>query len=143
MMTETSKISAAHLGRAAVVFVRQYTPGQVAANTESTVRQYDLRERAVALGWPRAAVRVRPTEQIHLVLGGAGLSRSDERRFGQWEHTSWWDYIRAEGKSEEYKRMLAIGVTRNLVAAKAEAASTRTIGRMAEQFARLGLTPPG
>jgi uncharacterized protein with NAD-binding domain and iron-sulfur cluster len=62
------------------------------------------------------------------------LTSSEERRLGQWEHTSWWDYIRAEGKSEEYKRMLAIGVTRNLVAAKAEAASTRTIGRMAEQF---------
>ena len=24
----------------------------------------------------------------------------DERRFGQWEHVSWWDFIKAEGKSE-------------------------------------------
>src|SRR5439155_20110244 len=62
------------------------------------------------------------------------LTSSEARRLHQWEFTSWWDYVRAEGKSDEYKAMLAIGITRNLVAAKAELASTRTIGRMAEQF---------
>ena len=36
--------------------------------------------------------------------------------------------------SREYQRMLAIGLTRNLVAARAEVASTRTIGNMAEAF---------
>jgi hypothetical protein len=32
--------------------VRQSTIRQVFENTESTTRQYALRERAVALGWP-------------------------------------------------------------------------------------------
>lgn len=32
-------------------------------------------------GGPRVTVRQRPTEQVHLLLGGPGLSRSDERRF--------------------------------------------------------------
>ena len=31
------------------------------------------------------------------------LTSCDERRFGQWEHVSWWDFVKAEGKSEEYQ----------------------------------------
>jgi len=62
------------------------------------------------------------------------LTSSDERRFGQWEHTTWWDYVRAEGKSDEYKKVIARGLTRSLVAAKETVASTRTIGNMAEAF---------
>ena len=62
------------------------------------------------------------------------LTSSDERRFGQWEHTSWWEYIRAEGKSDEYKKVAARGLTRAVVAAKEDVASTRTIGNMAEAF---------
>jgi uncharacterized protein with NAD-binding domain and iron-sulfur cluster len=62
------------------------------------------------------------------------LSSCDARRFGQWEHVSWWDYIKAEGKSEEYQRVLARGLTRAVVAAKERLASTRTIGNMAEAF---------
>ena len=62
------------------------------------------------------------------------LTSSDERRFGQWEKTSWWDFVRAEKFSEEYRTVIARGLTRSLVAAKAEMASTRTIGNMAEAF---------
>ena len=62
------------------------------------------------------------------------LTSSDERRFGQWEHTSWWDFVRAEGKSEEYRKVLVTGLTRTLVAAKETVASSRTIGYMAEAF---------
>src|SRR3954454_5638140 len=25
----------------------------------------------------------------------------DERKFGQWEHVSWWDFVKAEGKSQQ------------------------------------------
>jgi uncharacterized protein with NAD-binding domain and iron-sulfur cluster len=62
------------------------------------------------------------------------LTSSDERRFGQWEHVSWWDFVRAEDKSDEYKKVVARGLTRSLVAAKEKVASTRTIGHMAEAF---------
>src|SRR4051794_3474501 len=62
------------------------------------------------------------------------LTSCDERRFGQWEHVSWWDFIKAEGKSEEYRKVLARGLTRAVVAAKERKASTRTIGNMAEAF---------
>jgi uncharacterized protein with NAD-binding domain and iron-sulfur cluster len=62
------------------------------------------------------------------------LTSSDERRYGQWEHVSWWDFVRAEERSEEYKRILARGLTRTVVAAKETVASTRTIGNMGEAF---------
>jgi len=55
---EHSKISASHRSRAAVIYVRQSTLAQLERNTESTARQYDLVERALALGWSRGAVQV-------------------------------------------------------------------------------------
>jgi DNA invertase Pin-like site-specific DNA recombinase len=57
-MNESGKITASHLSRAAVIYVRQSTLAQVERNTESTARQYDLVSRAGQLGWPREAIRV-------------------------------------------------------------------------------------
>ncbi|HSV38155.1 MAG TPA: FAD-dependent oxidoreductase [Nocardioidaceae bacterium] len=62
------------------------------------------------------------------------LTSSTERRFGQWENVSWWDFVGAETRSKEYQHVLAAGLTRNLVAAKETVASTRTIGTMGEAF---------
>lgn len=45
------KVTANHLKRLAYLYVRQSTLRQVFENTESTQRQYGLRERAVAMGW--------------------------------------------------------------------------------------------
>ncbi|MFH9663227.1 FAD-dependent oxidoreductase [Streptomyces sp. NPDC017248] len=58
------------------------------------------------------------------------LTSCDARREDQWEKTSWWHFIRAERMSEEYGTLLGIGQTRNLVATRAEVASTRTVGRV-------------
>ena len=57
-MSEQGKITASHLSRTAVIYVRQSTLMQVERNTESTLRQYDLASRARRLGWPREAIRV-------------------------------------------------------------------------------------
>ena len=46
------KVNAGHLKRNAYLYVRQSTLRQVLENTESTKRQYGLRQHAVALGWP-------------------------------------------------------------------------------------------
>ncbi|MEU8774357.1 FAD-dependent oxidoreductase [Streptomyces sp. NPDC048606] len=62
------------------------------------------------------------------------LTSCDERRDGQWERTPWWEFTRAARMSTEYQRILAIGVTRNIVATKAEEASTRTVGTLGEAF---------
>jgi DNA invertase Pin-like site-specific DNA recombinase len=45
------KVTASHLKRQAYCYVRQSTLKQVFENTESTKRQYALRERAMSLGW--------------------------------------------------------------------------------------------
>ena len=44
-----SKISAEHLSRRAIVYIRQSTPEQVANNLESQRRQYGLADRRVSL----------------------------------------------------------------------------------------------
>ncbi|MGW5697718.1 hydroxysqualene dehydroxylase [Streptomyces asiaticus] len=58
------------------------------------------------------------------------LTSCDARREGQWEKVPWWDFIRAGEMSREYQELLGIGQTRNLVATRAETASTRTVGRV-------------
>jgi len=45
------KVGAHHLVRSAFLYVRQSTVKQVVEHTESTHRQYGLRQKAVALGW--------------------------------------------------------------------------------------------
>ncbi len=45
------KIRPRHLDRLAIVYVRQSTPHQVASHRESADLQYQLRRRAVGLGW--------------------------------------------------------------------------------------------
>ena len=70
-----TKIQAWHLDRLAVVYVRQSTPRQVSENTESTQRQYALRQRAIDLGWPADRVLVIDDDQ-----GRSGASA--EGRFG-------------------------------------------------------------
>lgn len=52
------KVTPRHLKRAALLYVRQSTMRQVFEKTESTKRQYALRDRAVALGWPRDEIVV-------------------------------------------------------------------------------------
>ena len=52
------KLQSWHTARAAVVYVRQSTPQQVAENRESLARQYALAETARDLGWPAERVLV-------------------------------------------------------------------------------------
>jgi excisionase family DNA binding protein len=58
LLLTTDKITASHRSRDAYVYVRQSTPTQMVQHTESLARQYELRERAVALGWPAHQVVV-------------------------------------------------------------------------------------
>ena len=47
------------------------------------------------------------------------LTSCDERRFEQWELQSWWEFVKAEQRSEAFRKFLAEGLTRTLVAARA------------------------
>ena len=70
------KVKAGHLRRNAYLYVRQSTMRQVLENTESTQRQYALRQRAVGLGWPHDRVVV-----IDSDLGLSGASAVDREGF--------------------------------------------------------------
>ncbi|MGW0250891.1 hydroxysqualene dehydroxylase [Nocardia goodfellowii] len=59
---------------------------------------------------------------------------SDARRFGQWEHMSWFDYVGGHRRSHEFRALLSRTLTSIMVAAKENVASVRTIGNMGEQF---------
>ena len=72
------KVAADHLKRDAYLYVRQSTIRQVLENTESTKRQYALRQRAAALGWPRERIIVIDEDQGH-----SGASSGDRTGFQQ------------------------------------------------------------
>ncbi|TDB90372.1 FAD-dependent oxidoreductase [Actinomadura sp. 7K534] len=67
------------------------------------------------------------------------VTSSEERRLGQWENVTWWDYVRAEGKSEDYRAIVARFLTRGLVAVKEKVASTKTVGAMGQAFLLSGI----
>ena len=86
------KVNACHLKRNAYLYVRQSTIRQVLENTESTKRQYALRQRAIALGWA--------AEQIVVIdndLGQSGASAVDREGFQK--------LVAEVGMGKAYERM--------------------------------------
>jgi DNA invertase Pin-like site-specific DNA recombinase len=73
---ENQKVSTSHLKRQAYCYVRQSTLKQVFENTESTKRQYALREQAIALGWPVARIVTEDSD-----LGESAASIADRQGF--------------------------------------------------------------
>jgi DNA invertase Pin-like site-specific DNA recombinase len=70
------KLSAGHLKKTAYLYIRQSTLRQVFENTESTQRQYALRQRAIALGWPAERIEVIDCDQGH-----SGASTAEREGF--------------------------------------------------------------
>ena len=75
-MNAESKVTAEHLKRSAYLYIRQSTLRQVLENTESTQRQYGLRQRALTLGWPEERIIVIDHDQ-----GQSGASTVDREGF--------------------------------------------------------------
>jgi 15-cis-phytoene desaturase len=71
------------------------------------------------------------------------LATSCEQRFKEeYEHIPFWEFIDADTRSENYRRYLGQGMTRSLVAMRAEDSSTRTVGRILLQLF-YGILVPG
>ena len=68
-MNEHTKITASHLARQAIVYLRQSSAAQVEHNRESTERQYALAAKARELGWPEDRIVVIDED---LGLSGSG-----------------------------------------------------------------------
>jgi DNA invertase Pin-like site-specific DNA recombinase len=69
-MNERAKITANHLSRQAIVYLRQSSAAQVENNRESTDRQYALAAKARELGWPADRIVVIDED---LGLSGSGF----------------------------------------------------------------------
>src|ERR1700686_3209086 len=81
---------------------------------------------------------------LHTLFGGIGVPDEEvlffvdrllvlmtscpERRLAEFEMIPWWDFIGAETRSKEYQTLLAQGLTRSLVAMRAQDGSTRSVG---------------
>ena len=76
--TAASKVTAAHLSRRALLYIRQSSLKQVIHNTESAIRQYDLRGKAISLGWAADQITVIDIDQGH-----SGASAADREGFQQ------------------------------------------------------------
>jgi DNA invertase Pin-like site-specific DNA recombinase len=76
--TAASKVTAAHLSRRALLYIRQSSLKQVIHNTESAIRQYDLRGKAISLGWDAGQITV-----IDIDQGQSGASAADREGFQQ------------------------------------------------------------
>ncbi len=96
---------------------------------------------------------------LHVLLTGIGVSDNEvlffvdrllvllttcpERRLKEYEQISWWNFIRAGDMSREYQTLLAQGLTRSLVALRADSGSTRTVGYILLQLFGGIISPQG
>ena len=107
-----SKVTADHVRRDAYLYVRQSSLHQVLEHTESTKRQYGLRQRAVALGWSEDRVVVIDADQGQSAAGGverAGFQRLvGEVGMGQAGIVMGLEVSRLARNSTEWHRLLEI-----------------------------------
>ena len=57
-MITSELITPSHLGRKALIYIRQSSPHQAISNQESLHMQYALKQRALELGWPEVAIQI-------------------------------------------------------------------------------------
>ena len=62
-MNTLDLITPLHLGRLAVIYIRQSSPHQALTNQESTRLQYALKQRALELGWREDQIRIIDADQ--------------------------------------------------------------------------------
>ncbi len=84
-----------------------------------------------------------PRDEMRFFVGRilTFLTSCEERRVQEYDYLPWWDFIEADRMSEEYKAFLAVGLSRDLVAMKAEVSSTRTVAKIYVQLL-LGMAAP-
>jgi 15-cis-phytoene desaturase len=85
-----------------------------------------------------------PHEEVaHFVTRLLAIATSCEERYqDEYEHVTFWDFIGADARSENYRKYLGQGMTRSLVAMRAEESSTRSVGRILLQLF-YGILVPG
>lgn len=135
--------------------------GTVADNLAGADRIWLARTGQAPVSLP-AKVPTRPEDWVtaaHVLFTGIGVPLAEviffvnrlitlatscpERRDTEYEGISWWQFIDAANHSDAYKALLAEGLTRSLVAMRAEVGSTRTVGYILLQLLYGILAPSG
>jgi uncharacterized protein with NAD-binding domain and iron-sulfur cluster len=93
------------------------TPGDLRVFLSDVAAAFDPH---LGITWAEKAFFAERTWQI--------LTSCRERRQDEYEKLGWWDYVGAATRSPGYQKLFAIGFTRQMVAARAELASTKTVG---------------
>ena len=105
-------IDASQLIRRAFVYVRQSSMAQVMHHHESTMMQYDLRQRAIALGWAPEAIEVIDEDQARsgtTSVGRSGFARlADAVAHGEAGGVFAFDVSRLARSSEDWRRLLEL-----------------------------------
>jgi DNA invertase Pin-like site-specific DNA recombinase len=108
----TGHIEASQLTRRAFVNVRQSSMTQVLHHQESTMMQYDLRQRAIALGWAPEAIEVIDEDQARTgttLEGRSGFSRmADAVAYGEAGGVFAVEVSRMARSSEDWRRLLIL-----------------------------------
>ena len=128
-LTVATRILLARAGRSEIVWTARQP-----ANLE------DLRVFLVELFTPLGV----PPEEIAFFVGRLLVIATScpERRLKEYETLKWWDFIGAPQRSASYQAYLGQGLTRSLVAMRAEESSVRTVGVILLQLL-WGLIGPG
>ena len=63
MFNQQNKVTSDHLKKRAYLYIRQSSLKQVVENRESTKRQYELKSRALVLGWPDDQITIIDCDQ--------------------------------------------------------------------------------
>jgi 15-cis-phytoene desaturase len=128
-LSVATRILLARVGRSEIVWA-----GRKPTNLD------DLRVLLIELLTPLGV----PTDEIVFFVSRmlAIATSCDERRLREYEGLRWWDFIEAPRMSPTYQAYLGQGLTRSLVAMRAEESSVRTVGVILLQLV-LGLVGPG
>ena len=106
------QLEASQLTRRAVVYVRQSTMAQVLHHHESTLMQYDLRQRALALGWAPEAIEVIDEDQARSATTTDGRSGfgyvARAVAHGEAGAVFAFDVSRMARASEDFRRLLGL-----------------------------------
>ena len=106
------QLEASQLTRRAFVYVRQSTMAQVLHHQESTMMQYDLRQRALALGWAPEAIEVIDEDQARSATTTDGRSgfgyMARAVAHGEAGAVFAFDVSRMARASEDFRRLLGL-----------------------------------
>jgi uncharacterized protein with NAD-binding domain and iron-sulfur cluster len=117
-LTQSTRIQLAREGAPAVISPAQFP------------RSFEEGKLALESFWAlNTQLRIPVGDQLHFAgLLAKLLSSCERRRFGEFEKQSWWSFSGAKTRSKAYRTYMADGLTRTLVAARAQEMSARTGG---------------